>query len=372
MRLVPTRSVAEGAILGMDLPAAPGRAPLLRAGAELRDRQRYLLLGAGINRVYVEDEISAGIAIPHPLSERTRAQARAAVTRTFADAARMPGNLLAHDCLDDLMDAAKKIVEEISGLGEGSFGFADLAGAESYNVEHSIDVTIVGLLVGRRLFRTRGGLDFAGERRYDVPDDLLAQLGTGLFLQDIGKLALSPHLVHKPGPLEADEWELMQQHPLLGLHFLRDDQIGPRTRSVVSTHHERWDGGGYPTGLEGEDIPQFARIAAAADVFDALTSERWYAEASSQAAGVEAIREGAGSAFDPEVAEVFTETIAAYPEGTEIELADGRRGVVASVPADDINAPLVRLLDSGEEIDLARDQDLVPAGVAVPSGARLS
>ena len=372
MRLVSTRAFAEGATLGMDLPAPPGRAPLLRAGAVLRDRQREFLLRAGINQVYVEDEISAGIEIPQPLSERTRAQARAAVTRAFADAARMPGNLLAHDCLDDLMAAAKKIVEEICVLGDGAFGFADLAGAESYNVEHSIDATIVGLLVGRRLFRTRGRLDFAGDRRYDVPDDLLAQLGTGLFLQDIGKLALSPHVVHKPGPLEPDEWELMKQHPLLGLHFLRDDQIGLRAKSVVRSHHERWDGGGYPTGLEGEDISQFARIAAAADVFDAVTSERWYSAAASQAAGVETIRAGAGSAFDPEVAEVFGEVIAAYPAGSEIELADGGRGVVASVPDDDIHAPLVRLLDSGEEIDLARQRELAPAAAAVPVGGRAS
>ena len=284
----------------------------------------------------------------------------------------MPGNLLAHDCLDGLMDAAAKIVEEICVLDDGAFGFADLAGPESYNVEHSIDATIVGLLVGRRLFRTRGRLDFAGERGCDVPDDLLAQLGTGLFLQDIGKLALSPHLVHKPGPLGPDEWELMKQHPLLGLHFLRDDQIGPRAQSVVRSHHERWDGGGYPTCLEGEDIPQLARIAAAADVFDAVTSERWYSAARPQAAGVEAIREGAGSAFDPEVAEVFRETIAAYPAGGEIELSDGRRGVVASFPGDDIHAPLVRLLDSGEEIDLGTQRELAPAALAVPAGARAS
>ena len=110
-----------------------------------------------------------------------------------------------------------------------------------------------------------------------MPQESLQELGTGLFLQDIGKLALPPSLVHKPGPLAPDEWELMMQHPLLGLEFLRDDTISAQAKSVVRSHHERWDGSGYPSGLVGEEISLFARIAAVADVFDAVTSERFHA-----------------------------------------------------------------------------------------------
>jgi HD-GYP domain-containing protein (c-di-GMP phosphodiesterase class II) len=353
---VPTSSCAPEVTLGVDLPAGPGQAPLLRAGATLGDRPREALLRAGITHVYVNDGISEGIEIPFPLSQRTRDEARAAISRAFHEAAKMPGNLLPHELLDELTGVARRIVEEVTVLGDGAFSFLDLAGPDAYNIEHSIDATIVGLLVGRRLFRTRGRLDFAGERRYDVPDDLLAQLGTGLFLQDIGKLALPPSLVHKPGPLEPDEWELMMQHPLLGLEFLRDDEIGLRAKSIVRSHHERWDGSGYPSGIVAEEISQFARIAAVADVFDAVTSERYHRAASPQAAGVEAIRDGAGTAFDPEVAEVFLEVVAPHPPGSEIELPDGRRGVVVSVPDGRPDTPLVRLLDSGEEIaiDLAR------------------
>ena len=85
--------------------------------------------------------------------------------------------------------------------------------------------------------------------------------------------------MHKEGPLAPDEWELMMQHPLLGLEFLRDDSIPARAKSVVRSHHERWDGSGYPSGLVGDEIPLFARIAAVADVFDAVTSERYHAPA---------------------------------------------------------------------------------------------
>jgi hypothetical protein len=348
MRLVRSSELADGARLGMDLPAPLGREPLLRAGERLGRRQREALLRAGIARVYVDDDLGADIEVPIPLSQPTRAAARAALTRAFAEAARMPGNLLSFELLEDLTAAAERIVAEVEALPDAPYAFADACGPQAYNVEHSIDATVVGLLVGRHLFRTRGRLDRAGERRYDAPRGLLLQLGLGLFLQDIGKLALPPALVHKPGPLAEDEWELMRRHPELGLGFLRDEGIGSPARSVVRSHHERWDGGGYPGGLRREEISPFARIAAVADVFDAVASTRFHAPAAPQHAAVAAIRDGAGDAFDPELSAVFLEVVAPHPPGAEIELPDGRTGVVAAVTDD---GPLVRV--AGAEFALA-------------------
>ena len=336
MRLVPTQSFDEGVLLCQDLPARPGAAPLLRAGVTLRERDRDALLGAGIGWIVIDDELSEGIDVPIPLSADTRADARAVIARTFAEAARMPGNLLSYELLEELTGVAKRIVAEVESLPDAPYAFADGCGPGAYNVEHSIDATVVGLLVGRHLFRGRQS------------SDLLLQLGLGLFLQDIGKLALPPEIVHKPGPLEEDEWELMKRHPELGLGFLRDEGIGLLAKSVVRSHHERWDGGGYPGGLAGEDTSQFARLAALADVFDAVTSERYHACAAPQHVGVEAIRTGAGSAFDPELAEVFCEVVVPHPPGSQITLPDGRVGVVSAIGDD---GPLVRV--AGVEIALA-------------------
>jgi HD-GYP domain-containing protein (c-di-GMP phosphodiesterase class II) len=101
----------------------------------------------------------------------------------------------------------------------------------------------------------------------------------------------------------------MMQHPLLGLEFLRDDSVPARAKAVVRSHHERWDGSGYPSGLIGDEISLFARVAAVADVFDAVTSERYHARAMQPPEGVEVIRAGAGSAFDPAVVEAFLEAL---------------------------------------------------------------
>jgi HD-GYP domain-containing protein (c-di-GMP phosphodiesterase class II) len=333
MRLVHTADFPEGVTLAMDLPARPGHEHLPRAGALLGEDERAALLEAGIARVYVEDELSEDIEVPLALSDTTREAARAAVGRAFTDARRMPGDLLARERLEELTAAARAIVAEVERLPDAPFAFADLAGADAYRVEHSLDATVVGLLVGRRL-----GLE----------SDMLLQLGQGLFLQDIGMLALPPSILHKPGPLAADELQLMTRHPVRGLDFLRGADLGELAESVVRSHHERWDGGGYPGGLAGEEISRFARIAAVADVFDAVTSERHHAPAASQRAGVAAVRAAAGGALDPELVEVFCDLVVAHPPGSELELPDGCRGVVASVTDE---GPVVRV--PGAEIAIA-------------------
>jgi len=201
----------------------------------------------------------------------------------------MPGTLLPHEILTELTDVAGRIVDEVLAGEDGDALASGGAGPALYLVEHSIDATVLGLSIGRRL----------------VPEDSLRELGTGLFLQDIGKLALPPSLVQHPGPLAPGEWELMMQHPLRGLEFLRDDSISAEAKSVIRSHHERWDGSGYPGGLVGEEISLFPRIAAVADVFCALTSERFHARAVPRHEGVDLIRTGSASVFDPTVVEAF-------------------------------------------------------------------
>ncbi len=205
----------------------------------------------------------------------------------------MPGTLLPPEILTDLTDVACQIVDEVLEIGDGALN-ADGATPDEYNVEHSIESTVIGLLVGRRL----------------LPGDSLEELGTGLFLQDIGKLALPPALVHKPGPLTPAEWDLLMQHPLLGVALLRDDSVPASTQAVIRSHHERWDGSGYPSGLVGEETPLFARIAAVADVYHAVTSERYHAPARPRRWGIEMIRAGSGSAFDPTVVDAFLDVAA--------------------------------------------------------------
>ena len=102
------------------------------------------------------------------------------------------------------------------------------------------------------------------------------QLEYGFLLHDIGKVGVSDAILFKPGSLDQAEREEMQRHPLIGEEIIREIEFLAPAREVVRHHHERWDGGGYPDGLAGEEIPLAARVFALADALDAITSDRPY------------------------------------------------------------------------------------------------
>lgn len=126
-------------------------------------------------------------------------------------------------------------------------------------------------------------------------------------MHDIGKLGIPDSVLLKPGKLDAEEWEIMKTHTKIGAEILSggDTELLEQARIIALTHHEKWDGSGYPEGLKGEAIPLEGRIVALADVFDALTSERPYKKAWPVEKAVEYIKEMSGSQFDPNLVDIF-------------------------------------------------------------------
>lgn len=127
----------------------------------------------------------------------------------------------------------------------------------------------------------------------------------GFLLHDIGKVAIPDAILYKPSALTDEERTLMAQHPLIGAEILRGVEFLAEAAAVVRSHHEHWDGSGYPEGLSGEEIPLSARVFAVADVLDALTTDRPYRPASSFAQARAMISDDAGRHFDPRVIEAF-------------------------------------------------------------------
>jgi putative nucleotidyltransferase with HDIG domain len=132
-----------------------------------------------------------------------------------------------------------------------------------------------------------------------------AEIEFGFLLHDIGKVAVPDAILWKPGPLTEEERALMAQHPLIGADIVRGIEFLGPAAEVVRSHHERWDGNGYPDGLEGEEIPLAARVFAVADVLDALTTERPYRHASPLLVAREMIVAESGTQFDPGVVDAF-------------------------------------------------------------------
>ncbi|EHK61328.1 response regulator [Halomonas sp. GFAJ-1] len=130
-------------------------------------------------------------------------------------------------------------------------------------------------------------------------------------MHDVGKIGIPDAILRKPGPLDADEWRVMQSHTAIGAEILGDDDSTLMTlaRSIALYHHEKWDGSGYPKGIKGEDIPIEARIVALADVFDALTSERPYKKAWAVEDAVALIEKERGHHFDPDIVDAFLQSL---------------------------------------------------------------
>ena len=129
-------------------------------------------------------------------------------------------------------------------------------------------------------------------------------------LHDVGKLGIPDAILRKPGSLTPEEWVVMRQHSTLGGRILMNSasELLRAGHIIALTHHEKWDGSGYPKGLRGEEIPLQGRICAIADVFDALTSERPYKKAFSNEKAFEILEEGKGKHFDPELIDKFVDS----------------------------------------------------------------
>ena len=143
----------------------------------------------------------------------------------------------------------------------------------------------------------------------DIKDKEILNIRRGALLHDIGKMGIPDHILLKEGPLTEAEWTIMRTHPLLAYEMLQPIRYLHQSLDIPMSHHEKWDGTGYPRGLKGEEIPLVARIFAIADVWGAVTSERPYRKAWTKKKALAYIKDQNGKQFDPQVVEVFLKVI---------------------------------------------------------------
>jgi len=196
------------------------------------------------------------------------------------------------ESFNDMTEALEESHLEIAASAEATV--QTLASAidarDPYTHGHSMRVTAYSVALARAAGFSAGQVDLV--RR-------------GSLVHDIGKIGIPDHVLGKAGPLTADEWTLMKRHPGLGHQMLRHLKWAPEVLEIVRSHHERWDGGGYPDGLGGNSIPAMARLVAVCDTLDAMTSDRPYRSGFSFTVAATEIRAKSGTQFDPEMVEAF-------------------------------------------------------------------
>ena len=171
---------------------------------------------------------------------------------------------------------------------------------DPYTYRHSLRTVRLSLMLGRAC---------------GVPLPSLRVLGFGAVVHDVGKILIPGEVLHKKGALDEEEWTAVRRHPFEGARMRLEVSPPAGVCRVVGEHHERWDGGGYPAGLRGEEIDFNARVVAVADAFDAMTSLRPYRPAAETKAAAAELERCAGTQFDPEVVLSFLRIPRATVEG---------------------------------------------------------
>lgn len=190
--------------------------------------------------------------------------------------------------------------------------------------QHEATLRALGLALEYRDFETKGhtdrvvNLSMAFGAATGLDEEALHALRWGAYLHDLGKVAVPDEVLLKPGRLTDEEFETVRRHTLIGVDMCADIPfLSEQTRAVVRSHHERWDGTGYPDRLEGRSIPLLARMFSLVDVYDALTSERPYKQAWTHEAALAEMRRQAGRQFDPDLVEVFA-AVVKKSDGTSV------------------------------------------------------
>ena len=221
------------------------------------------------------------------------------------------------------LDSAMPLVDEIAGSvmrnAGALIGLARLKTADNYTYMHSVAVCALMVALARQL-----GLD----------DAVTRELGLAGLLHDVGKMTLPAAILNKPGKLTVEEFDIVKQHPVAGHALLQaTGGIGAIALEVCLHHHEKFDGSGYPHGLQGQDISLYARMGAVCDVYDAVTSNRPYKAGWGPAESLRRMAEWSrGGHFDEKVFAAFVKCLGIYPVGTLVRLRSGRLGVVTEQP----------------------------------------
>ena len=211
---------------------------------------------------------------------------------------------------DDLKDKMREIERLYKKFRNLFIDFARALSAavdarDPYTHGHSERVTKITFTIMEELQQ------FYGEM--DISEEIKETLLVAALLHDIGKLSLPDNILQKPGPLSPEEWVVMRKHPVIGQNIIKPIEDLRAAGTIIRSHHERFDGKGYPDNLSGDDIPFLARVICVADSFDAMTSDRPYRPRMKTEEAVSEVKRCEGAQFDPAVVKAF---LAAYKKGT--------------------------------------------------------
>lgn len=345
MIYLPIEKLTKGMVLARNIPGTNPILPFAVAGYQLSEPMIKRLKIIGVQGAYIYTELTEGIEPADFVEPELKAKMLTSIRKTYDQNLKkvtMQSNLEAYHNLSTI---AKSVVMNILNMDEYLFQMIDIRDYDNYTYSHSLYVGILSVLLGR----------FLGLSLPQLNDLAICGL-----LHDIGKTDISLDITNKSGPLNEEESQIMRQHPTFSYEKLNKCHIFSQTiLQSIQTHHEKFDGSGYPFGLTGTNIPLYARILSIADVYDALSSTRPYRNAWSPRKIFDYLTSCSASHFDPDLLTAFLHCVSAYPVGTVVHLSDGSTAVIKKNSPGFTLRPVIRFITppakAGKDIDLSQE-----------------
>ncbi len=301
---------------------------LIGAGSELNSTHVERLSALGFASIYVLNSGRELIGFelgPEVITEELRVETVRTMKDAFVEAA---GSSMID--ITKATNSVHAILQEILANDDFLFNLMDIRSLRDYLFGHSVNVCVLSLMTGLTM---------------GYPENRLKELGMGALLHDLGHCFTPKSLLNKTSSLTVEEIDEIRMHSANGFQVLRKQQnFSLLAAHVAFQHHERWDGKGYPRHLGKRDIHEYARIVAAADVFDALMSDRPFRPAYDLQRSLKIVRGLAGSHLDPHCVEALLANVSVYALGSLVELNNGSLAIVTGVSRQHPARPTVQVI----------------------------
>lgn len=346
MRIIAIEELTDDMVLARPVYLNIGTV-LLSEGATNLLRYKVKFQQLGFQYLYVEDAVSSGITIDDVVSDKMR-----------LDGQKIAGEVLsalsANKSINigDLKKWVEELIGEIFSNKSIVVNLMDLKSRDAFLYHHSVNVAVLSMIIGKSFQYTQKQLIY---------------LGAGAILHDIGMLALPKQLLLKEeSDLTEEERKIYCTHPQLGYEILKSNrEIDAFSKLIVWRHHEQVNGGGYPTGVSGDDLHEMVRIVSVCDAYDELTSLRKKGIKMPSYQAIEYLIANIGVKFEKKVMTHFLRYIPIFPIGSTVILNDKRRAIVEKQNENFPTRPVVRIADeSGRTVDLLTEVNVVISGFA--------
>ncbi len=359
MRKISIEAAKEGMELARPVYSIDGQI-IINKGIKLKPRYIDNLMMKNIPSVYVRDERIDDVKEEEVIAERTKQEARSVLKNIFTETKQSNTGFRSIVKLErQVMDTVNNIVNDIMENRDVMINLADIKITNNYYFDHSITVSVLSIITAMKM---------------DIPLTMIKRNTPELMLFDIGNQKIAQNILSKKDKLSENEFNEIKKHPILGNQIFKKTNLNTDTNgAIISQHHERVDGSGYPYGLKQKDLHILSQILAVADVYDALISDRPYRKAYPPHEALDILSGRGNEGLNVDIVTKLFRFVAAYPVGAKVMLSNEQSGLVVGNTMGYPFRPKVRIfyegseqtpLSSPYEIDLAeKSLNIVVTGV---------